>query len=313
MGGADGGAERGAGTAAWIPQDVPLDRPSVARMYDYYLGGHHNFAVDRAAAAAAIGIWPDLPLVMQANRAFLRRVVAFLAARGIDQFLDLGSGIPTAGNVHEVAQRANPAARVAYVDVDPVAVAHGRALLRGDPRTTAVQADARRPEQVLGHPEVRGLLDWARPVAVLLLALLHFVADDAEAEGLVRRLREALPPGGYLALSHATTERIPPDAHARMTRLYARTSSPLTGRSRAQIARYFAGLELVEPGLVYLPRWHPEGDEDLFLDEPARAITLGGVGRRPARGGPPGAASGRDRAAGGPPGTRGGPGDETAR
>ena len=258
MGSTEGGPARVAGAPSWVPQDVPVDRPSVARMYDYYLGGHHNFAVDRKAAEGAISIWLDLPLVMQANRAFLRRTVQFLAGQGIEQFLDLGSGIPTAGNVHEVAQQANPAARVVYVDVDPVAVAHGRALLKDDPQTIAVQADVRRPDDILDQAEVKRLLSWDRPVAVLLLAVLHFIPDDAEAYDVVRRLRRATSPGSFLVISHATNENIPADVHAQMTRLYSRTSSQLVGRTRDQIARYFDGLEMVEPGLVYLPRWHPE-------------------------------------------------------
>ncbi len=265
---------------AWAPTNVPLDRPSVARMYDYYLGGAHNFAADRRAAQQAVAIYPDLPLIIQTNRAFLRRAVTFLVEQGVEQFLDIGSGIPTAGNVHEIAQGENPAVRVVYVDIDPVAVAHSQALLRDNPLATVVQADARRIEEVLEHPEVRGLLDFGRPVAILLVALLHFVPDDGEAHGIVRALREALPSGSYLALTHASLEQAP-EQRAQLERLYAQATSPLCFRSRAEIARFFEGLESVEPGLVYIPRWRPEGPDDLFADEPERVGGYAGVGRKP--------------------------------
>lgn len=265
---------------AWAVAGVPLDRPSVARMYDYYLGGGNNFAIDRQAARRAIAIYPDFPLVMQANRAFLRRAVGFLVGQGIDQFLDIGSGIPTAGNVHQVAQQENPAARVVYVDVDPVAVAHSEALLRDNPLAIVVQADARRVDQVLALPEVRRLLNTGRPVAVLVVALLHFIPDDGEAHGLVRALRDAVPSGSYVAVTHATTEHAPSLAREQLERLYATASSPLRFRPRAKIASFFSGLELVAPGLVAGPRWRPECDEDLFLDQPERSIQHVGVGKK---------------------------------
>jgi hypothetical protein len=280
-------------TPPWVPEEVPQDKPNVARMYDYYLGGHHNFSVDRRAAEAAMAIYPDLPLVMRANRAFLRRAVRFLAARGVEQFLDIGSGIPTAGNVHEVAQQANPAARVAYVDVDPVAVAHAQALLGHDPLTTIVRGDVRQPAQILAHPQVRDLLDWTRPVGVLLLMVLHFVPDDEEAHGAVRVLRERMPPGSYLAISHAATDDIAEALREQMMGLYTRTSSPITSRSRDQIGRFFEGLELVAPGLVYLPQWRPDRSEQRHFREPERSVTLAGVGRqrRPRAAAPPAAAA----------------------
>ncbi len=264
----------------WAPGDIALNRPSAARMYDYYLGGAHNFAVDRQAADQALALWPELPLIMQANRAFLRRAVQFLVARGIDQFLDIGSGIPTVGNVHEIALAANPAARVVYVDIDPVAVAHSRAILRDDPRVAVVQADARRPGAILAHPDVQRLLDRDRPLAVLLVALLHFIPDDAEARGLVRQLRDALAPGSYLALSHASTEGMPQESREH-ERLYNRTPTPMRMRSRAEIARFFEGFDLVEPGVVYIPLWRPEGPDDLFLEAPERCTGFAGVARKP--------------------------------
>src|SRR5437868_892218 len=148
----------------WVPDEVLLDRPNVARMWDYFLGGGHNFAIDRQAAEEVIRLYPDLPLVAQVTRGFLGRVVRFLLDQGVDQFLDIGAGIPTANSVHEIAQRIAPAARVAYVDMDPVAVAHSQAILRETANTVAVRADARRPEDIIGHPAVRDVIDWARPI-----------------------------------------------------------------------------------------------------------------------------------------------------
>jgi len=263
------------------PPHIPMDKPSVARMYDYYLGGHHNFAIDRAAAEAILAIAPDIALGAQANRAFLRRVVRFLGARGVAQFLDIGSGIPTVGNTHEVAAGTDPAARVAYVDLDPVAVAHSRAILGDDPRAVAIAADARQPAAILAHPAVRGLLDFDRPVAVLLLAFLHLIPDDEVARRVVTAFVAALPPGGYLAIAHATVEGAPPDRVAQVERLYAGTTTPAKFRPRAAIAAFFAGLELEEPGLVHAPLWHPEDADDVLLDAPARSLNLVGLGRKP--------------------------------
>jgi len=263
------------------PPHLPTDKPSVARMYDYYLGGHHNFAIDRAAAEAVLAIAPDIGLGARANRAFLRRVVRFLVARGVAQFLDVGAGIPTVGNTHEVAGAADPAARVVYVDIDPVAVAHARAILGDHPYATAIAADAREPAALLAHPAVRGLLDFERPVAVLLLAFLHLLPDDDEARRVVAAFVAALPPGGYLAIAHATVEGASPAQIAQIERLYAGTTTPATFRPRAAIAAFFAGLELVEPGLVPAPLWHPEAADDVLLDAPARSLNLVGLGRKP--------------------------------
>jgi len=265
----------------WVPDEVPLDRPNVARMYDYFLGGGHNFAIDREAAEQLFKLFPDLPLVSQANRAVLRRAVQFLVDQGINQFLDIGSGIPTAGNVHEVAQRANPDARVVYVDVEPVAVAHSQAILQGVPNTVAIQGDARRPEAVIDHPQVQQQLDWNQPMGVLLLALLHFVPDDAEATHIVRALREAMSSGSYLVITHATTEQIDEGERQKVEQLYRNATSPFHFRTRDQIAQLFEGLELVEPGLVYIPLWRPESEDDLFVDQPARSNGYVAVGRKP--------------------------------
>lgn len=262
------------------PDDVPHEIPSVARIYDYYLGGYHNFAADRHVAEAAIAIYPDLPLIMQANRAFLRRVVRYCIDQGITQFLDLGSGIPTAGNVHEVAQKMYPQARVVYVDIDPVAVTHSTAILRDNPHATIIQADALQPTQVFGHAELTRLIDTRQPLAVLLLAFLHFVPDDAAASAIVRAVHTALAPGSYVALSHATYDGVSRETVEQVETLYARNTNPLKARSREQLERFFDGLDPVAPGLVHTPLWHPEGKDDLFVDQPERACAFAGVGRK---------------------------------
>src|SRR2546429_1327130 len=176
----------------WAPEAIDVDRPSAARIYDYALGGLHNFAVDREAAREMFAAMPDLPLLMQANRAFLRRAVQYLAGAGIRQFLDIGSGIPTVGNVHEIARQIAPRTRVMYIDIDPIAVAHSRAILEGDPLSGIVQEDLRRPEHILAHPDVRGLLDFSQPIGLLLVAVMQFVPEQDDPVGIVARLRDSL-------------------------------------------------------------------------------------------------------------------------
>lgn len=256
---------------------IDLDRPSAARVYDFYLGGFHNFEADREMGRQAVAAWPELPEIMQANRAFLRRAVEHLVGAGVRRFLDLGSGIPTVGNVHEVAQRAAPDTSVVYVDNDPVAVEHSRAILAGDPRTAVVQADLRDPDAVLAQDAVRRLLEAGEPVAVLMVAVLHFVPDEADPAGLVARFRDATPPGSHLVLSHATPgERA--DRAAEHRDLYRRTATPMTMRTPDQVRRLFDGYELLDPGVVYLPQWRPEpGPVD---ERPERFTGVAGVGRR---------------------------------
>jgi len=234
--------------------------------------------VDRRMAREAISMWPDLPVIMQTNRAFLRRAVRYLVAHGISQFLDIGSGIPTVGNVHEVAQEANPRARVVYIDNDPVAVAHSRAILAGNERTTVVHADLRQTDSIIDHPVVRATLDLEQPVAVLVIAVLHFVPDEDDPAGAVDRLRDRLVPGSHLVLSHASAEGRP-EVAASHRQLYTRTPTPMTMRGRAEIARLFDGFELVDPGLVWLPLWRPDSPSE-GLEQPERTTGFAGVGRR---------------------------------
>jgi SAM-dependent methyltransferase len=248
-------------------------------VYDFYLGGFHNFAADREMGRQAVQMWPDLPEIMQSNRGFLRRAVEFLAGAGVRRFLDLGSGIPTVGNVHEVAQRVAPDARVVYVDNDPVAVEHSRAILARDERTSVVQADLRDPDSVLADPAVRALLEPGEPTAVLMVAVLHFVPDDADPTGLVARFRDAVPSGSYLALSHATAGQEAGRA-AEHRSLYQRTATPMTMRTRDEVVRFFDGFALVDPGVVYLPEWRPEPGTPA-MDRPERITGLAGVGVTP--------------------------------
>jgi S-adenosyl methyltransferase len=262
---------------SWVPAEVDLSRPSAARVYDYYLGGSHNLEVDRRMAREAISLWPDLPEIMQSNRAFLRRSVGYLADQGITQFLDIGSGIPTVGNVHEAAQQARPQARVVYVDNDRVAVAHSRAILAGDEHTAVVHADLRQPETILEDPTVRATLDLDQPVAVLMVAVLHFVSDHDDPFGAVTRIRDRLASGSHLVLSHASAEGRP-EAAARHRELYSRTPTPMTMRSREEIARFFDGFDLIDPGLVWLPLWRPD-DPSAAAEQPERTTGFAGVGR----------------------------------
>lgn len=260
--------------------DAQLRVPSAARMYDYYLGGHHNLAIDREAAEQAIAIYPEFPLIMQANRAFLRRAVVYLAEQGITRFLDIGSGIPTVGNVHQIAHKINPAARVVYVDIDPVAVAHSGAMLEADPTSTIIEGDLRKPDTILEHPAVRDLLGAGEPVGLILAFVLHFVIDDAQARTVVARLRDGLPPQSYVVISHGTAERMPADVFEQLVRLYRSTSQPVRIRTRAEIEPFFEGVQLVEPGLTYVPLWRPEDKSDLLLDRPEVSGGFAGVARK---------------------------------
>jgi hypothetical protein len=265
---------------SWAPADVDVDRPSAARVYDYFLGGAHNFAVDRELAGQIARMTPNIGDTMRANRAFLRRAVRYLIGEGITQFLDIGSGIPTVGNVHNVAQQANARCRVVYVDVDPVAVAHSAAILADDPHTAVIQADARDTEQILAHPELRRLLDLSQPTAVLLLGVLHFIPDEDDPAGIVARLHQALAPGSHAALVNVTHEDQPPEV-IEAQKLSARTGTPIYLRSRADLMEQLKGFTLVEPGLVHLPLWRPDSPLDIDA-HPERFGALAGVGRKDA-------------------------------
>ncbi len=247
--------------ADWSPDDIDPTIPSAARMYDYVLGGFNNFQVDRELADWVARTMPEVAQGARDNRAFLRRLVEYLVIdAGIDQFLDLGSGIPTAGNVHEIAQRLRPGARVAYVDIDPVAVSVSRRLLAGNPDVTAVRGDLTDIEPILADPEVVGLLDFSRPMAVLLVSVLHFVPEAAQPHEVLAKVRDVLAPGSYLAISHFSDKQR--DNADRIAAMSERTANKSTPRSRAQIQALFEGFALVEPGLVDVCDWRPDDPED---------------------------------------------------
>ncbi|MEV8415141.1 SAM-dependent methyltransferase [Streptomyces niveus] len=265
---------------AWVPQGIDISVPSVSRIYDYYLGGSHNFEVDREAARKAMEFMPGLPKIMQANRAFMRRAVRFAIAEGVTQFLDIGSGIPTFGNVHEVAHAADPDAKVVYVDHDPVAVAHSRAVLEGNENATVVAADLRSPRQILDSPEVRDTIDLDLPVCLLLVSVLHFVEDADKPFAAVAELTDALAPGSLVAVCHAAYAGIPlpQERVAGTVGVYKDIRNPLVMRTEGEIAGFFDGSDLVEPGLVPMGRWRPEcpaGEED-----PYALSGFAGVGRK---------------------------------
>jgi hypothetical protein len=264
----------------WMFPGVDQDRANVARVYDALLGGTHNFAVDRDVARTMTAIEPGMREGAKANRAFLGRAVRFLADAGIRQFLDIGSGVPTEGNVHEVARGVAPDSRVVYVDIDPVAIAHSKSILAGDDRTTVIEADLREPEIVLGHPEIRRFIDFDQPVALLLVAVLHFIRDEENPGELVKTLTRPLVSGSYLTISHATSDNRNASSVEAVRSLFTRATAPVNARGHAEISGFFDGFDLVEPGLVYFPQWRPDRRES-FSDHPERSLGYVGVGRRP--------------------------------
>ncbi|WP_250562708.1 SAM-dependent methyltransferase [Sphaerisporangium fuscum] len=231
--------------------------PNAARMYDYFLGGKDNLPVDREAAEQVLRYVPGIPLGIRENREFLIRAVRFLAEQGIRQFLDIGAGLPTQRNVHQVAAEYAPGARTVYVDNDPQVLAHARALLQDSPQVRVIQADLRRPEEILDDPEVREHLDFDQPVAVLLLAILHFIPDSDDPAGVVGRIRRSLAPGSYMAISHVAVDENPQAARP-VERVYDNASAQFVGRVSSEVAPFFDGLELVEPGMVNLHEWRPD-------------------------------------------------------
>jgi hypothetical protein len=265
---------------SWAPPEVDVERANVARVYDALLGGSHNFAVDRDVASALTAIEPGARDAARANRAFLGRAVRFLVDSGIRQFLDVGSGVPTSGNVHEITQAAAPESRVVYVDTDPVAIAHSRSILAGNKQATIVHADLREPEVILGHPEVTRLIDFDQPVGVLLVAVLHFITDEENPGDLVKRFHEAMVPGSYLTISHGTLDGRSTQVVEAVEKLYSRASAPGRPRDHASVEAFFDGFDLLDPGLVYLPLWRPDPTDVPFAN-PAHSWGYAGVARRP--------------------------------
>ena len=261
-----------------VPLDIDTSVAHVARVYDYWLGGKDNFAADRAAGEQAIQAYPDIVYSVRANRAFLARVVRYLAGQaGIRQFLDIGTGIPTANNTHEVAQEVAPGSNVVYVDNDPVVLTHARALLTGggQGRTHYIDADLRDTGQILA--EAAQTLDFSRPVAIMLMAILQHIDEAEDPYAIVSGLLDAVPPGSYLAISHPAAD-IETEAMAEMAvRLNRLMAEKVTFRNRAQVAHFFEGLELVEPGMVRVQEWRPASE----IEAKSPAALWGGVGRKP--------------------------------
>ncbi len=245
---------------SWIGGDIDVETPNAARMYDYYLGGSHNFAQDRAAAARAVDVTPVMIPGARANRAFLQRAVRFCLDAGVRQFLDLGSGIPTVGHVHEIAHAVDPSTRVSYVENEPIAVAHTHRMLSGAPTVTVTQVDLQRPHEVLNASGVAGLLDFNQPVAVLAVAVLHFVPDAEDPAGILDAYCRAVPSGSFLAVSHITDHYDTPERVAEIDRLYSSTTHAARHRSYADFTALLGARELVAPGAVYATDWRPDPD-----------------------------------------------------
>ena len=240
--------------------DIDTSVPHPARRYNYWLGGKDHFAADRESGDAIAEAFPIVVELARANRKFLRRSVRFLAESGVRQFLDIGTGLPAPDNTHEVAQRVAPESRVVYVDNDPIVMTHARALMQGDPlgKTAYLEADLRDPAAILRHPALRDTIDLDRPVGLLMLAVLHFVHDDARATAVVQELLGALPPGSYLALSHGTMDFSTPAGIAAYEKMFAAGGTDVRARDRATLEGWFADTEIVAPGIVPVSDWHPE-------------------------------------------------------
>ena len=261
-----------------VPPQVDIHKPSTARVYDAILGGKDNFPWDRAVAAEVIAAFPQAATSAMLNRQVLERAVRYLHDQGIDQFLDLGSGLPTARNTHEIAQELNPRARVAYVDNDPIVLTHGRAQLVGDAApTTVVTADVRHPDTILNSPAITAFLDFSRPIGLILNGVIHYLNDDEDPHGVVTKLTSALAPGSYLQLTHFSTAA---PAAAALERVLLRSIGSGRMRSRDEITAFFDGLELVDPGVVFLPEWRPDRPVAYPLEAGGQLI-LGGMARRP--------------------------------
>jgi O-methyltransferase involved in polyketide biosynthesis len=256
------------------PAGIDATVPTAARMYDYWLGGHDNFAADRIAALKVAETSPEVPLVAKANRAFLGRAVRYLAGEaGIRQFLDLGTGLPTKGNVHQIAQAITPGAHVVYVDNDPMVLAHARALKTGD-GTAVIHADLRDPDTILGHPETRRLIDFSQPLAILFVAVLHYVPDP-DAHDAVAAFASAAAPGSHLVLTHVTGGTDPPAAAVGRA-VFARSANPVTPRPEERVLAFFDGLEILEPGLVPVQQWRPDEHAPAGPD---KTWLIGGIAR----------------------------------
>jgi S-adenosyl methyltransferase len=260
----------------YVPSEIDTTKPSVARVYDAILGGKDNFAVDRAVASEAMRVTGDGGKGARLNRAALGRAVRFMAGQGITQFLDLGSGLPTVQNTHQIAQDVDGAAKVVYVDNDPSVYLHGEALLADDKSTRVVLGDVREPDKLLNLPEITGLLDFTEPVGLILNAVIHHVLDEEHPHQIVAAYKDALMPGSYLQLTHFIDESAGAKANEAVLKQALGRGQV---RSREEITRFFDGLEIVPPEIVFLPEWRPDEPVTLPLD-PGGKLMLGGVGRK---------------------------------
>ncbi|MGH3326256.1 MAG: SAM-dependent methyltransferase [Streptomycetales bacterium] len=241
-----------------LPRGIDTSRPSTARMYDYWLGGKDHYAVDREAAEKVLAVFPQASWLALANRRFLVRAVRYCAQRGIDQFVDIGAGIPTMPNVPEVARKINPDTRVVGVDKDPVVVVHNRALVATDEHIGTVEGDIRRPLEILADPEFNAVIDLNRPVAMLLVAILHFVRDEEDPAGIVRYLAHHTAPGSYVVISAATSTGTPAETIEQIEQVYRGATEPVIFRPEAHIRSWFDPFHLVTPGLVEVQGWRPD-------------------------------------------------------
>jgi hypothetical protein len=277
---APGGAA--AGDEEFRAREISITKPSAARLYDWYLGGKHNYAIDKAFGARIVEIFPLVRDFARHNREFLGRAVRFCAEQGIRQFLDIGSGVPTVGNVHEVAHAIDPAIRVVYVDNDMEAVISSQQLLKGVDTATVVAGDLFQPHSILNHPETLRLINPNEPVALLIVGVLHFVLDDRHPHELLHHYRDWLPSGSYFVASHGTVDEASPVVRAQLEGVrdaYADTANPSTIRTKDEFTRFFDGLDLVEPGVAFAVDWRSPTPVDLA--DPARPTWYAAVGRKP--------------------------------
>lgn len=253
--------------------------PNVARIYDYYLGGKDNYAADREAARKVLGAAPDVPMAALENRAFMQRAARFLVQEAhIGQFIDIGPGLPTQGNLHQIVQHYDPAACVAYIDNDPIVLSHGRSILYRMPGTVVIEGDLCAPQQIIASQELRELIDLTKPAALFMTLVLHFIPDDRDPYGSVAQLRDALAPGSYLVLTHVTGDERDVETVSQITDVYDDATAPLVPRSRAEIARFFDGLTLVPPGVAFLSQWRPSSES---FPEGGTRWAYAGVGQKP--------------------------------
>ena len=264
--------------AKWVPDNVDLEKPSAARIYDFLLGGGHNFAVDREIAERLLAIQPNVRDIARRNRAFLRRAVRFMVDHGVRQFLDLGSGIPTVGNVHQVAQNAAAGSRVVYVDYEEVAVAHSELLLEADDSTAVIRADITQPDAVLNAAEVRRLLDFDQPIGLLAVTIGHYIPPEKDPVGVFGRYRDAIAAGSYFALTHLTDDFASVQGDD-IIETMKRTQDNVFPRTSEQVLDLFTGFELIEPGLVTTSQWHPDQFTEI-PDDPEDDGLYAAVGRK---------------------------------